>query len=326
MLKRILRRRKPDIASVAISDLIQQTDQLAKRIKGLETEIKHLKREVQSRTALAQSSLVNLSLDELRSVSRSSAQTAYLGEDLLLCRILGRYLLYASAKDTDLVPHLCLNGFWEPRLTMTLLKTIQPNWYCLDVGANHGYYTLLLADLVGAAGRVLALEPNHKLGNLIQRSLSVNGFADWAAVRSVAAAAESGETVQLIVPAGKTGHASIRIMATADDEVMEVETMTIDQLTADWPRLDVIKIDVEGAEAAVWQGMQYTLQRHPNVLILLEFGVARYPNPKEFLDEIQAAGFNLRQIDQGGEIKPVSIDECLNERQDSYWDLFLSRQ
>lgn len=326
MLKRLIRRRKPDIASVALSDLIQQTDRLAQRIKALETEVRNLKREVQSRTALAYHKLAGLSAEELRSISRASCQTAYLGDDRLLCRVLGKYLLYANAQDTDLVPHLCLNGFWEPRLTLALLKTLQPNWYCLDVGANHGYYTLLMADAVGSAGRVLALEPNPQIAGLVQQSIEVNGFNDRASVQAVAASSQDGATVQLVVPSGKTGRASIMMHATGSDAVFSVDTVTIDQLTSDWERLDLIKVDAEGAELDIWRGMQHTLQRHPNLTLVLEYAASRYADPKGFLDEIQAAGFALRQVDQGGEIKPISIDECLHERPNGYWDLFLTRQ
>ncbi|MCU0526001.1 MAG: FkbM family methyltransferase [Elainella sp. Prado103] len=326
MLKRLIRRRKPDIASVALSDLIQQTDRLSQRIKDLETAVRNLKREVQVRTVLSQQKLAALSIEELRSISRAACQTAYLGNDRILCRVLGKYLVYANAQDTDLVPHLCLNGFWEPRLTIALLKILQPNWYCLDVGANHGYYTLVMADAVGSAGRVLALEPNYHVADLVQQSIEVNGFIDRAHVQSVAAAAQPGETVHLVVPSGKTGRASIKMQATGADEVIAVETVTIDQLTADWERLDLIKVDAEGAELEIWQGMQHTLQRHPTLTLILEFAASRYADAKGFLDEIQAVGFALRHVDQGGEIKALSIDECLHERPNGYWDLFLTRQ
>jgi FkbM family methyltransferase len=269
--------------------------------------------------------MANLSLEELRSICRNGCQTAYLGNHTILCRILGNYLLYGDTRDIGIVPHLCFNGFWEPRVTLTMIRTVKPGWYCLDIGANHGYYSVVMSSIVGAAGRVLALEPNQRLAELVRRTLELNGFNDRALTLAKAVSDQPGQIVQLVVPQGNTGHASIRDHASATDEIMEVETVSVDQLTAEWPQVDFIKIDVEGAEEAVWQGMRETIRRNKDIVIVLEFGPTRYVNPKAFLEAILAEGFILRYIDYDTQPKEISIDRCLSERQSDYWDLFLSR-
>ena len=92
----------------------------------------------------------------LESASRRMCQTARLSDDQLICRVLGKYIMYVDPRDRGITPHLALNGFWEAWVTVALARLIQPGWRCVDVGANVGYFTLLMADAVGPDGRVAA--------------------------------------------------------------------------------------------------------------------------------------------------------------------------
>ena len=323
-LLRPLRRLSQPVADPQLDSITHQLNAILDRLVQLERTTKNLSQN--SRAAQIRSTVLStMSLEELRSVCRSACQTAYLGENTILCRVLSNYLLYGDTRDLGIVPHLCLNGFWEPWVTLATLRTLKPGWHCLDVGANHGYYSIVLSSVVGPSGRVLALEPNFRLAEMVRKPLELNGFNDRATVMPRAVSNRAGQIVKLVIPPGHTGHASIQASANASDEVMEVETVTIDQLTAEWPQVDFIKIDVEGAEIAVWQGMRETIRRNKDITIVLEFGANRYPNPRAFLEEILAEGFILRYIDYDTQPKEISIDRCLSERETSYWDLFLSR-
>ena len=108
--------------------------------------------------------------------------------------------------------------------------------------------------------------------------------------------------------------------------MVEVESTTIDALTRDWPRVDLIKIDVEGAEESVWRGMQRTIADNPDIVLLLELNVARYEDPRGFLSLIQEAGFRLRYIDVEPEVKDVTVDELLTRQVGEDWMLYLARR
>jgi len=323
-LLRPFRRLRQPVADPRLDSMTHQLSVILDRLGQLERNTKKLSKASRP-TQIRSTVLSNMSLDELRSVCRNACQTAYLGENTILCRVLANYLLYGDTRDIGIVPHLCLNGFWEPWVTLATMRTIKPGWHCLDVGANHGYYSIVMSSIVGSSGRVIALEPNLRLAEMVRKTLELNGFSDRATAMAKAVSNRAGQIVKLVIPQGHTGHASIRNNASATDEVMEVETVTIDQLTAEWPQVDFIKIDVEGAEIAVWQGMRETIRRNKDIVIVLEFGSTRYPNPRAFLEEILAEGFVLRYIDYDTQAKEISIDRCLSERQSSYWDLFLSR-
>lgn len=289
------------------------------------TELERTSKKLSQSRVLKLTRTADLSLDELRAGCRNACQTAYLGDNTILCRILATHLLYGDTRDVGIVPHLCLNGFWEPWVTLTMIRTIRPGWHCLDVGANHGYYTVVMSSIVGSSGRVVALEPNPRLVELLRKTLDSNSFSDQAVAMDKAVSDRAGEMVQFVVPQGRTGHASLRSHASATDQVLQVETVTVDQLTAEWPQVNLIKIDVEGAEEAVWRGMRETVRRNKDIVIVMEFGASRYPNSRAFLEEILAEGFILRYIDFDTYSKEISIDRCLTERKGTHWELFLSR-
>jgi FkbM family methyltransferase len=262
---------------------------------------------------------------KLEALCRNSCQTAYLGNDTILCRVLGKYLFYADAKDVNITPHLCLDGYWESWITIAMIRTLQPGWQCIDVGANHGYYSIIMADVVGGEGCVQAVEPNPRLSTLLKQTIELNGLNKQAKVLQKAVSDTNGEKALLVIPSGRGLNASIHELAKATDETTEVETVTLDSLTQDWSRVDFVKIDAEGAEEGIWRGMRDTVSRNKDIVIIMEFRCDRYTDPKSFLLDIQAAGFALRYVDYDTKIKDLTVEQCLTERQHEDWMLFLKR-
>jgi FkbM family methyltransferase len=272
------------------------------------------------------SELASMARHDIEVASRANSQNVYLGNETLLCRVLGKYMMYCDTEDGGIVPHLCLNGYWEIWITMVMAQTVKVGWYCIDIGANHGYYTLIMADAVGPSGRVLALEPNPPLVNLLNKTLSVNGLQDRTEVLQKAISNTSGESVKLVIPQGRGLNGSICANTVLEsDRVFEVETITTDDLTKGWPRVDFIKIDAEGAELQIWQGLTATIHNNQNITIILEFNCGRYANPKGFLQDILNVGFKLKHIDYDAKVKNLTIDQCLAERPNEDWMLFLHR-
>jgi FkbM family methyltransferase len=262
---------------------------------------------------------------------RKACQNSYMGDNTLLCRVLTKYFCYVDATDISLTPHLLLNGYWEIWITKLLAKTIESGWNCIDVGANCGYYTLLMADLVGNSGRVLAVEPNPKLASLVDRSIRVNGFKSYTKVSDKAASNRVGEAIELCVPNGLLGDSTIHYpdrsnLSDVPSQYFSITTTTIDELVKEWSHVDLIKIDAEGAEWLIWQGMQETLSKNSHLVIILEFANYRldYYNPRAFLTEIVEAGFSLNYVNGDSIVIPITFDECLANK-DGFLDLILIR-
>ncbi|HEY6187700.1 MAG TPA: FkbM family methyltransferase [Pyrinomonadaceae bacterium] len=263
----------------------------------------------------------------LESVSRQSCQTLYLGDKTALCRVLGKYIMFVDTEDIGITPHLCFNGFWESWITMALARTIERGWRSIDIGANHGYYTLIMADAAGPEGSVLAVEPNPRLADLLKRNIDVNGFPRSTTLLSKAISDESASRVRFVIPEGnRSMNGTLCGAGGAGDKVFEVETITLDEATSAWPRVDFIKIDAEGAEEGIWRGMHRTLERNPDITIIMEVNSVKYREPRAFIRSILDAGFTLRYIDYDSNIKNVTEEQLVSNPSGLDWMLFLRRK
>jgi FkbM family methyltransferase len=127
----------------------------------------------------------------------------------------------------------------------------------------------------GRNGRVVPIEPTPRLTDLLRLTLDINGFPHVEFVSKAPFEAD-GQTLQLVVPERRSLNARLAEAVAASEEAVAVAAVTVDTLTADWPRVDLIKIDVEGAEEAVWRGMARTLADNPTIVVVLKFNAARY--------------------------------------------------
>ena len=223
-------------------------------------------------------------------VIRAQCSSAYLGGGTALCRVLGRYKMVVDTADAGLSPHLMLDGYWEMWVTEAMCRHLRPGMAAVDVGANLGYFTLLMADLVGASGRVHAVEPNPPVAALLRRNVALNTFSGHASVHEAAACDRDGQDAALAVPAGEPKNAHLSLGAPADCTMHRVRTCRLDTLLAQ-ERVDFIKIDAEGMEEAIWQGMQGILDRGAPLTVFLEFRAARCRDAAAFVRETARQGF-----------------------------------
>ncbi|MBX9700936.1 MAG: FkbM family methyltransferase [Acetobacteraceae bacterium] len=245
-----------------------------------------------------------------------------------LCRVLGRYKMYVDLRDVGFVPHLMFEGYWEYWITDFVWRNIAPGQVAVDVGANHGYYTLLLADLVGAEGRVHALEPNPRLAELTAQTVMLNGFAATTRLHAAAAGEATGGTLPLVVPLRdpKNGFVVERggLPAGLDPSLYDTHQVPVMRLDdAVEGAVNFVKIDVEGAEEGVWRGMQGLIARSPGIAVLMEFNPHRCRDPQATLLDI-ARRFPLREVGYDGLAAEVTAAQVLARREDTM--LYLSER
>jgi FkbM family methyltransferase len=255
---------------------------------------------------------------------RARCQVVNLDARTALCRVLGRYKMYVDLRDAGFAPHLMFEGYWEYWNTEYVWGHVLPGQICLDVGANHGYFTLLLADLVGPSGTVHALEPNPHLFDLLSRTVALNGFAGHVHVHQAGAGGRRGQ-LPLLVPLSEPKNARLiteqqarEPVSQGREEVHRVPIVPLDELVKG--PVDFIKIDVEGAEEAVWAGMQKLLDRSPRVRIAMELNPGRCADPRGLIAAISAR-FPLREIGFDGFSHPVTVEEVLARSEDTMLDL-----
>lgn len=254
---------------------------------------------------------------------RAAASPMFVGEDTALCRIVGRYKLYVSTRDDGFSANVLLDGYWESWLTRFMARRVRAGDTVVDVGANYGYYSLLLADLVGPGGRLYAVEPAPEAARLLRRSILLNGFAGRTEILELAAGAGEGRAT-LVIPEREPKNAAIVQKSTASSagEHHEVAVATLDSLLSRARRIAFLKIDAEGAEEEIIEGMAGILKRDRPAMVL-EYNVARYADPAAFLERLLRVYGTLRYVDYDGNAAAVSPERVLTEQVGEDWLLFL---
>lgn len=247
--------------------------------------------------------------DRIEEEVRRRSRYAYMGGGIGLCLALGRIKLYVDSTDSGLTPHLVLDGYWELWITELLVRRLRSGMKAIDVGANVGYHALTMAELVGPAGKVYAFEPNPPIAALLKRSAHVNGLSERLSLYPQALGARDGDRFRLLVPENYPGGASL-VPEDREDGGRVVESRRLDS----YPELldaDLIKIDAEGGEQDIWEGMSGLIAGGRPLVILLEFVLDRFRDPALFLDQATAAGFVLHEVDEGHPCHRVTRDQVL---------------
>jgi FkbM family methyltransferase len=258
--------------------------------------------------------------------SRALTQTCYLGSQVALCRVLGRYKFYVPTTDEGFAAHLMLDGMWEPWLTVFMAQRIKPGMRVVDAGANHGYYTVLFADLVGGEGRVVAVEPNPVTASFLRRTVKVNGFDARVDIIDMALTSEDHQRLRFVAPSSEPKNARLVLDGEPDTaETIEVDGGRLDTLLAGWPKVDFMKIDVEGAEEAMLAGSWGLLSRdRPDML--LEFNSGRCADPSGLLDRLEALyGHTVMAVEHDCAAHSVSRAQLLDRSNPEDWLLSFSR-
>lgn len=228
--------------------------------------------------------------DELQAIQRARSEPV-LAE-------LPEFSIYVRPNDYLIGAVIAREKQFEPHVTRALNELLTPGMTFLDIGANVGYFTLLAARRVGPEGKVLAFEAHPGNCDLLERSVAANGFENVVVHRF--AVAEERRTFQLA-----TGgpHSNARIVDGQNEpyQMQEIEAVPLDEVLGDLSRLDLVKMDIEGAEPRAWSGMRGLIARHQPV-ILFEYAPALIEltsrcDPPAFLEEVRAAGYELYRVE-----------------------------
>lgn len=154
----------------------------------------------------------------------------------------------------DMGERLLYRGLHEREERAIVRGLIDPGSICIDVGANVGSYTTLLASLTGASGFVAAFEPNPVVRQRLERAVAA---MPWVTVFPFALSDSNSEAI-LVEEPGHTGRSTLRAASRAGGTMVTVDLRRLDELDV-IPHsgvVDFLKIDVEGWEGSVLAGSQ----------------------------------------------------------------------
>ncbi len=272
-----------------------------------------------------------LSIDAIGTMSRGEAeaeirarvQTVYLGRETVLSRVLGFHKMFLPTTDIGFSSHVMLDGFWEIWLTLLFARTVKPGMTVIDVGANFGYYSVLMGAAIGPTGRLIAVEPMPATMALLRRTVAINGLSGWTTLVEAALTVPGLDHVDMYATPDEPKNAAITHAAT--ESTTRVKATCLDALTHKLDDLHIIKLDAEGAEAGIFEGMQDTLRRLDPDLII-EFNALRYPDAPDFLARLRASFRTMSALDFAGDLQPVTEEEVLARSSGEDWLLYFSRR
>ena len=240
-----------------------------------------------------------------------------------------------------------INKVHEKNTTDLFKNIIKNGDVVVDLGANIGYFTLLSARLVEPKGRIFSFEPEPKNYNYLKKNIELNNYNHAQPFQK--AVSDKNGTTKLFICDYDTGHHTINkqdgIQAYSRGRIVkersiDIETVALDNFLKERTnRVDVIKMDVEGAEMLALSGMDRVLKDNKDIKMIVEF----FPlliekmgsDPKEFIRRlIQDYGFSIYIIPEDyaaltSDMKKLnSIQDVMSYRknEEDHINLFLQRE
>jgi len=200
-----------------------------------------------------------------------------------------------------------------------LKKIIWPGFTCLDIGANLGYYSTFLSRLVGANGKVMAVEPVPLFQEIWRDNVKASGLANltmWPY-----ALGGQNTRIRMGTPErdGLLHHGMTKIMTSAPDKyarTYEVEMKIPDELFINLNRLDFVKCDVEGYEYEVFRNMQETLRKFKP---LIQTELNGTENRQQVKDLLTAIGYETYILSPEQTLLPCNNVVLKNHSGDFYF-------
>ena len=215
---------------------------------------------------------------------------------------------------------LCIgSGVWETGTTRLLLDKLKEGDLFVDVGANVGYYTVLAASRVGDQGKVISFEPDPGNFRILSRNAVAFGSGN-VTCEQLGVGSEDSRARLWLDPFDNATHSIVQrsgmhhyidFRMTSLDNYFESRNLRCP---------DVIKIDTEGCEPLVLNGMSKLIGRTEALKLVVEFNpfllMKNNANPQAFLSKLTQVGFTLNTISKDGKPKPVSLARVLQVKRE----------
>ncbi len=200
----------------------------------------------------------------------------------------GRTLVVDTRSST--YRHTYFTGEYEPAITRLLMDLVEPGDVCLDVGANIGWHTTLLASC--SRRSVHAFEPVLRPFDFLTRNIRLSPWGSNIRANRLALSDRQGEARLHVFNGLPEGHSSQSPMGREDFEVFAAPMTTLDSYRARHQpeAVDVIKLDIEGAELAFLKGASSLFSQSRPPLMIIEMAMATLTHfgncPNDLLDFI----------------------------------------
>ena len=183
----------------------------------------------------------------------------------------------------------------------------------VDIGAHFGYYTLLAARAVGIKGKVFCFEPEPSNYALLLKNIEENNYNNVVPIQK--AVTNTTGSIKLFIAKDPSGHS-----IACDNplqKAIDIDSITLDDFFRgrEYP-IDVIKVDVEGAEMTILQGMRNIIAKNRQLNIFTEFNPGALTrtgySPKEYFRLLTDYGFQIYMInEQKQSLEPAEVSHVM---------------
>jgi len=259
----------------------------------------------------------------------------YVGNNTILMNTNDQLYIYLDGNDASLTPSMLRERTWEPQVSKWVETNLRKGDCFVDIGGNNGIHALRAGRKVGETGQVIVFEPQDHLAGLIERSACANLMIYNFHVCRKALGAEEGS-----IRLGKFAHLAGSATVTANEMIAEYVEVPLATLpvalvqVAEEKRIscnpDVIKIDVEGFEFAVWDGMKEWTRQQSRLAIVLGYSPVSYIHSGRdalaLLEEFVEYGFRVEQLMPNGRTSALDGNDFKTmSQQIRQYDLVLSK-
>lgn len=212
--------------------------------------------------------------------------------------IVGNNKMYIDKNDRVVSAKLLLDGVWEEYETELFKKNLKKGDVVIDIGANIGYHTLIAAELVGSRGHVYAFEPDPHNFQFLEKNVNANKYKNVTLINK-ALSNKKGRSKLFL--SNEDNYGDFRIYDSQDKRPsIDIELITLDQYFSKNKKIDVIKIDVQGAEGLVLKGGTSLLKRTKKLTLFTEFWPMALEmsgvTGTEYLDILKKNRFDIYEI------------------------------
>lgn len=251
-------------------------------------------------------------------------RTTYMGDGLVLVKAIvnGVQIIYlVEASDRLIAPWFIATGLYETELTEHFGRILRKDDHCLDIGAHFGYFTLLFGRFC-PDGKSIGVEADETSFKIARDNIHINNLGSNTSIYH-SAICETERQLTLFRRVGRSGNTSILKPAAdyldhlgeAPSVEFSVRGVSIDHFQQYFMgKLDIIKIDIEGAEPLAFAGAQTLIAANPDLQIVMEWSPGQIQaagfDVGEFLDNVSRMGLRFHRLDPS--VTKLSSEDLLN--------------
>jgi FkbM family methyltransferase len=151
--------------------------------------------------------------------------------------------------------YLLIDGMYEPEVAALLSAYLYPGTNFIDVGANIGMFTVFASNRVGSTGCVIAIEPSSQIFPYLQHNVQANRLSNVRLIRCAAYDQDNQQVAFYEAPRDHFGMGSLAAQFHAKPDTISAQTLAHILADEHIAQIDILKVDVEGAEAAVFDSV-----------------------------------------------------------------------